>query len=183
MRRPVEFIFSHRDVRPAVLDILLFFDVLLITHRGGDGAFCPSARRRRRRFVSLRNAREIETWWRFTRTKTDRLLREFNRLMTACRRWHLMIGGCALLLRVSLSLFLFLFLCLFIVLVAPLTRHRMLVIAQCFRVCSRTFWKRNRNPNVLLSLKRLLNVPSESFPTTSHNYMPVYNIKKSECCL
>lgn len=90
----------------------------IIDYRRGDGAFRPSALRmriRRRhsfhsplvssrlflRPITPRNAWKIETWWRFTRTKTDRLLRKFNRLMTGCRCWHLVIGGCALLVRVS----------------------------------------------------------------------------------
>lgn len=149
MRRPIEFIFSPRDVRPAVSDILTVILWCIIDHRCGVtmlfalrrfSAETPSSFASPR-LTSLRNTRKIETWWRFTRTKTDRLLREFNRLMTACRRWHLVIGGCALLLRVPLLLFLSLYhSCRF-----P-TRDRMLVIAHCFRVCSRTVWKRNRNP-------------------------------------
>lgn len=123
MRRLVELSLAVATFgRPFPIFSPLFFDVLLITdavtvlfalRRFGaetPPAFAPFALSRLAspRIASHRNARKIETWWRFTRTKTDRLLREFNRLMTACRRWHLVIGGCALLLRVpspfSLSL-------------------------------------------------------------------------------
>lgn len=159
VRRPVEFIFNPRNVRPAVSDILTVILWCIIDHRYGVtmlfalrrfSAETPSFASPR--LTSFRNTRKIETWWRFTRTKTDRLLREFNRLMTACRRWHLMIGGCALLLQVPLPLFPSFCLSLYRSCRFP-TRDRMLVIAHCFRVCWRTVWKRNRNPNVLLLLQ------------------------------
>lgn len=150
-------IFSRRDVRPAVSDILTVILWCIIDHRRGDGAFCPSERRRRRRSrrphhyvsprpASRRNARKIETWWRFTRTKTDRLLREFNRLMTACRRWHLVIGGCALLLRVPSSFSLSPAVPLSFSSLSWLASHA----CNC-PVFPCLFAKTNRNANVLLS--------------------------------